>query len=218
LRTVNVLKAIILMLMFALTGLTIRITKAGPRDIRDRIPIGSAFDSMQKWRGAENYPVSDAIAQALKVDDCLYRSYRRGEDEVVLYVGYYRSAEKVGAAHDPLVCFLGQGWTVSDRGSGTYLISNERETQVSFSTMIAERETERELIVYWFQTGSTASADTFAQKLAMVWERIRGRNEENAFIRISARIGPEATAEVRRNIFDFVDEFYPILYVYISRQ
>ena len=152
----------------------------------------------------------------LNLDDYLFQSYMQGGKPVTLYIGYYRSAKKVGAAHDPLVCFQGQGWSLSDRETGNYVLSRNPAMAISYASMIASRPDERVLIVYWFQANGRAVTTTLAQKTAMVVDKLFGNSEDNAFIRISAPIGTESLESVRKRVFDFVEGFYPDFYQYVT--
>jgi EpsI family protein len=174
-----------------------------------KVPLRQVFDLVDGWSGGNSQPLSDQIIDGLQLDDYLFRSFRKGQQAVTIYVGYYRTAGKVGAAHDPLVCFQGQGWEIVERSRGSYTLVGAPGLSLSYSSMIAERQGERELIVYWFQTNGRTSASTFSQKVDMVRDRLFGRGEDNAFVRITSPIGDGTQESARKRIFDFVEAFYP---------
>lgn len=178
-------------------------------------PLNNVLDTLPGWSASANNSMGAAIEDALHLDDYLFRSYRHGQDQVTLYVGYYRSADKVGAAHDPMVCFTGQGWQPTQRASGSYRIAGPQPYTINYSSMVAERQTEKELVVYWFQTNGATSAGTFGQKVAMAWDRLRGAPEESAFVRLSTNLGNESTEVARKRIFAYIETFYPVFYHYV---
>ena len=183
----------------------------------ERPPLSTAFKNVGAWRCVQNLPISEDVVKALKLDDFVFQAYRRDKGEVNLYIGYYHSAKKVGAAHDPLVCFQGQGWSVGNRQKGAYRLQKHPEFSVSYSSMVAELQGEKQVIVYWFQVNDRTTPSTHAQKLAMLMDRISGRSEDNAFVRLSAPVGSETPEATRARIFTFIDDFYPELVRYVKQ-
>jgi EpsI family protein len=179
-------------------------------------PLNRILCEIPGWRAGESFDMGDRIIETLQLDDYLFRAYQRDGERVTLYIGYYRTAKKVGAAHDPLVCFTGQGWRIGDRTQGNFTLVTVPGRRITYSSMIAERQGERELLIYWFQTNGTTSAGTFSQKVAMVWDRLNGNEEENAFVRLSTPIGDESPETTRKRIFGFIENFYPIFYSYVT--
>lgn len=181
-------------------------------------PLAAAFRDVGSWRCTQNLAMDQQVVKALDLDDFLYQAYQRDRGELSLYVGYYRSAKKVGAAHDPLVCFQGQGWVISERDSGSYRLPRHPEYTISYSSMVAELQGEKQVIVYWFQVNDKAAANTHTQKMAMMMDRISGRGEDNAFVRLSAPVGAGTPAAARERIFRFVDDFYPEFVRYVRQR
>jgi len=186
-----------------------------------RVPVSKAaldgvFTNIGNWAGGNRNQLDSRIADELQLDDYLFKTFALGPNRVTLYIGYYRSAAKVGAAHDPLVCFNGQGWRISKPSTGKYQLVNTPAYSISYSSMVAERNGDRELIVYWFQTRGHASSTTLMQKIDIVRERLGSSNEDNAFIRLSTSVDGGSPEKARRAIFAFVEEFYPILHRYMT--
>jgi EpsI family protein len=208
--SVSPFRVIILSLLLAATAFLVHGRMAAGSAPSPKVPLCVAFERVNGWSGGAKQTLDDQVGNMLKLDDYIFRSYEKGEQAVTLYVGYYRTAGKVGAAHDPLVCFQGQGWGIVDRSHGRCILAGASGLKLSYSSMIAERQGERLLIVYWFQTNGRTAADTFSQKVDMVRNRLFGHGEDNAFVRITTPIGDGTQEEsARKRIFDFVDAFYP---------
>lgn len=180
-------------------------------------PLAGAFGDIGSWQCTQRLAMDQKVVKALDLDDFLFQAYQRDRGELSLYVGYYRSAKKVGAAHDPLVCFQGQGWTIGQRDSGSYRLTSHPQYTVSYSSMVAELQGEKQVIVYWFQVNDKATANTHSQKLAMLMDRISGRREDNAFVRLSAPVGAGTPEAARQRIFRFIDDFYPQFVRYVRQ-
>jgi len=214
-RTVSPFRVILLSILLAVTAILVHGTRTGSESA-PKVPLRQAFDQVAGWNGVINLLLSDQNVNMLKLDDYLFRRFIHGQHVVTLYVGYYRTAAKVGASHDPLVCFQGQGWKVVERSHGSYPLTIASGLILTYSAMIAERQGERELIVYWFQTNGKTSANTFSQKIDMVSDRLTGHGEDSAFVRITTPIGDSPPATAKKKIFDFIEVFYPAFNRYMA--
>ena len=179
--------------------------------------LREVFERVDGWNGTRDQSLSDQVVGGLKLDDYIFRGFERGADVVTLYIGYYRTAKKVGAAHDPLVCFQGQGWVVAKQSRGRYTLVSSPAVTLSYSSMIAERQGERVLVVYWFQANRNASANSFYQKIALVRDRLTGHGQDNAFVRITTTIGNGSPELARKKVFDFVEATYPRFHTYMAK-
>jgi EpsI family protein len=215
-RTVKVTRLLIMTLLLIVAALMLYGRPAATAAVAVKPPLNRVLGEITGWQAGESFVMEDRIIEALLLDDHQYRAYQRNQEKVTLYIGFYRTAKKVGAAHDPLVCFTGQGWRIGGRTQGNLSLGAIPGRRISYSSMTAERQGERELILYWFQTNGTASAGTLSQKVAMVWDRLNGCGEENAFVRLSTPIGNESTEAARKRIFGFIENFYPIFYSYVT--
>jgi EpsI family protein len=216
-RAVSPLRLAILSALLVVAALLVRLPseKSTAKTVKE--PLQQAFANVEGWVVTARFPMEARIVEALMLDDYLFQSFEHGKDFVTLYIGYYRTAKKVGAAHDPLVCFQGQGWQLKNRRRGDYVLTRDPKLNISYSSMIAERQDQRELIVYWFQANGKASANTYSQKSAMFRDRLFGRGEDNAFVRISVPIGDEAPDVASKKIFAFIEDFYPAFYRYVTK-
>ena len=181
-----------------------------------KVSLADALVSMGSWYIDGDILLDQKVVDALELDDFLFRNFTNGSDTLSLYIGYYTSSKKVGAAHDPLVCFPGQGWVLSDVRQNVLPVKlTDKETEVSYSTMIAERNGNRKLLVYWFQAYDQATPGTLSQKIALMRTKIMGGGEDNAFVRISISLQGKTDEDARHIIFSFVNDFYPVFIHYI---
>ena len=166
------------------------------------------------WRVSTTIPLDYAIVKVLELDDYIYQQYQNGNSIVTLYIGYYFSLVKIGSAHDPLVCFPGQGWVLSGRGQKKLNVPGSLGT-INYATMTASRGVEKNRILYWFQAADVTIADTFGQKIAAFMAKVGGKGGENAFVRMScsASEGDEGCDQVMQ---EFAINFYPLFLQYIS--
>ena len=209
--------ALLAVLLLLTAGLSYGISNRAASVAQRQPQLQETFAQVSGWSGFSSVPLSESIVNELMLDDYLFRNYIRGREPINLYVGYYNSARKVGSAHDPLVCFQGQGWRIASREKGHHQLAGDPERQIAYAALVVERERHQELVIYWFQADGTTSDNTFRQKLSMVWQRLSGGSENNAFVRINSPIGDESPELVKQRIFDFIDAFYPRFHAYITR-
>ncbi len=169
------------------------------------------------WRPGRQISIGDNIVEELKLDDYLYRQFFTETEDVDLYIGFYHSGDNVGAAHDPLVCFQGQGWVISDRKKGVVDISVGQHYQVNYSAMVATNGDTKEYVFYWFQSFDSTENTTPQQKLTMIYNKLTGLGTSNAFVRVTTRITDESVETAFTRSVSFVQSFYPAFHTYVTQ-
>ena len=181
--------------------------------------LTESLTHMGPWQNEGDIPLAQSVVSELKLDDFIFRNFSNGRETLSLYIGYYNSSQKVGAAHDPLVCFPGQGWVLRDIRQDVLPVKlNGQEVQLRYSTMIAERNSQREMLVYWFQAYDQATPDTLTQKISLLRSKILGGRSDNAFVRIGIPMEGRTERESLQLILSFVENFYPIFYTYVKNE
>lgn len=178
--------------------------------------LSSALSLINNWQLTGKVSLQAAVFESLQLDDYLYQNYRNGNQDVSLYVGYYFTTGKVGAAHDPLVCLPGQGWLVKQREHGRLIMADGSGNSISYATMVVERKGQKEFFLYWFQAYDKAVAGTFSQKLVSIINRLQGLGQDNAFVRISCTMNNKTDRQCEHVLKAFIQDFYPVFLQYIQ--
>ena len=173
------------------------------------ISLKQSLGPVDGWELVSNNPLLDVIVDELKLDDYVNQTYTNGQDFITLYIGYYYSSQKVGAAHDPTVCFPGQGWLIKNPSKGTLAESKNIKDPFEYASMVAELGESIELLVYWFQAYDTPASSTFLQKLFKEKKKLGGKREDNAFVRITTPCKSKDFAACKQIALNFIDNFYP---------
>ena len=184
------------------------------RIIHNRHPLEQALIVIDDWKKTGNNSLSSAIIRELKLDDYVFQTYTNQQDSVTLYVGYYYSGKKVGAAHDPQVCYPGQGWKLSGKEQRSQQINNY--ANLEYSRIVAELEDKKEEIFYWFQVEDKSASGTLQQKLLLFKKKLFNQGEGNAFVRISTSLNNKTEQQAEELILGFIEEFYPAFVSHIS--
>ena len=198
-------KIVFITLCFILVGFLIHWPSPSRIWHKDR-PVLEVLSNIGDWEIGNVIPMDQEILKILNLDDYLHQTYRNGHGMVSLYIGYYMTANKVGEAHSPLVCFPGQGWVISNMKKETLMVGS---SPISLMTMIVTKGENKELILYWYQSVDKTASDTFGQKIQTLWHKFYNRREDNAFVRISVPVGAFGKEEALKTGVAFIKVFYP---------
>ena len=212
----KVYKPIILIICFALTSVFIYRSPTSTA-VNKEVALADALSDINGWATSGHTPLPPKIIKALELDDYANQTYSNGKDTISLYIGYYLTTQKVGAAHSPLVCFPGQGWVLSNIETSKMDLNPGSGESISYSIMTAKRGLQKELIIYWFQSYDRANPDTFSQKITSFWKKLLNQGEDNAFVRISTPVQKKSLPECRETILNFIRSFYPVFLNYVKQ-
>nr|WP_255719105.1 exosortase C-terminal domain/associated protein EpsI [Desulfoluna limicola] len=199
--------------LIVVTGAVVSLQPDGEVKTKE-VPLTRALERLGSWECVGARQLEEGVVAALDLDDYAYMRYKKNNDIVSLYVGYYFSSLKIGAAHDPMVCFPGQGWKVSERSRGRVAV--RPGMTVGYSMMTAQLGEKRSLIVYWFQAHDSPNTSTFTQKLALIWKKVIYNDEGNAFVRLTIPIDDGPMEHYRQLAGMFIKDFYPVFLTYVE--
>jgi len=207
-------KLIILIICFALTSIFIYL-RPSSKAVEKKVPLNQVLADLEGWRSSGLIELDPRIVKSLELDDYINQTYSNGNNTMSLYIGYYLTSKKVGAAHDPLVCFPGQGWVVSDRQKGRIRLNTNPGDSIAYSAMMVQREMHKELVVYWFQSYDKTNPDTLSQKINSLWCKLFKAREDNAFVRVSMPSQAKSLKDAKETMSAFIRDFYPLFLKYV---
>ncbi|WP_028586087.1 exosortase C-terminal domain/associated protein EpsI [Desulfogranum mediterraneum] len=174
-------------------------------------PLMAELSSFSGYTLSQAIPLSEAHHKMLALDDYIFADYQ-GSDQssdqgrVNLYVGYYSSAAKVTAAHSPLVCFPGQGWSISIPLEQEFPLADDALHAAEITATLDEQNL---YILYWFQAYHASSPSIYRNKLRTLYNQFFKGEEQNAFVRVSVPIQGNDIPEARKRALAFIGAFYP---------
>ena len=213
LATIKLHKLVILIICLALTSILIY-RKPPSRAANKQVPLAQALADIKGWTVSGNAPLDQKILKALELDDYVNHSFTNGNDTISLYIGYYLTSKKVGAAHSPLVCFPGQGWVLSKAEKRSLIVQGN---DVHLMSMVISKGQMKELVLYWFQAFDRSTPGTFLQKVYALLAKFFHAKEDNAFVRISMSLEGKSLDEAQETMFAFIRDFYPVFLTYIRQ-
>ncbi|MEW6442064.1 MAG: exosortase C-terminal domain/associated protein EpsI [bacterium] len=198
--------------LLALTSLVLYEARSPFPGIVKRAPLHHSLQAIRGWGAPVSLETDARVLGLLAVDDYVNDLYSRGSERVYLFIGYYGTSGKVGKPHSPLVCYPGQGWTLSRPEVRSMLVMGN---EVRFSAVVAGRGSDQDLVLYWFQAFDRTAPGTFLQKMYLLRAKLVSRREDNAFVRVSIPMDGRTREEVLRTGRDFIGDFYPVFLRYI---
>ena len=123
--------------------------------------LAESLANIEGWKNSGLIQIDHRIVDVLNLDDYVNNYFNNGDGIVSLYVGYYLTSNKVAAAHSPLVCFPGQGWTLSDFVEKSIKVGDHK---VNLMQIIASAPERKELLIYWFQAYEKHLPEPFCKR------------------------------------------------------
>jgi EpsI family protein len=161
---------------------------------------------------SKDLPFRPEVVKEIGADDYTNREYFGGGRPIELYIGYYKDQRSGDAIHSPKNCLPGEGWEPV-RSSRIQIGSADEPVLVN--EYIVENGTERDLVLYWYQTHGRIVASEYWAKFWLVADGVRHRSTDGAMIRIwtTAQDGEESAharaTDFARRIYPQVSDFLP---------
>jgi EpsI family protein len=175
--------------------------------IKKPVRLAQALENVPEWTNSGTVPLDAKIVDSLELDDYFFQNFTNGKESVSLYVGYYLSSKRVGAAHSPLVCFPGQGWLLQGAQQRAINVGGEK---INLMSVEASTPNRKELLIFWFQAFDNTSSSEFFQKLYTLKSKILNGREDNAFVRITVPMDKISADAAYAIGVGFIQTFYPI--------
>lgn len=153
------------------------------------VPLGSIPAEIAGWTGADDPPLVPEVLRQLKADQCLSRTYRRGGSAASLFVAYYSRQRANESMHAPKGCLPGNGWAIWGDSSATI---NFAGRPVSISRYVIQKNGERLLALYWYQSRRHLAANEYIGKWYLIRDAILEGDTAGAIVRLIVPDRPDA--------------------------
>jgi len=148
----------------------------------------------------------EVVYEELDADDTLARRYTNDEGRSIWLVIVFHQNERYGA-HDPLVCYRSQGWSIDESGT---LVLGPAGGEFSANWIRARAQGhDRAAIYWWYTAGDLATADRDEFMSRMATSGIRSNVTFGAFIRVSTTVEEGDVEEALGLVESFAEETIP---------
>ena len=170
-----------------------------------------AFPSqISEWE-SRDVPYDPKVLSSLDPDKIIYKTYYRNRENppITLFIAYYNNLGKADLSHSPVVCFTGQGWKIEETGEIMLPLESPKDSRIMVNKLYLQRIGTKMIALYWYQCANAAFANRGIQKLYLLWEKLRGHPDGNAFVRVTVTV-PEGESE--RKMINYLSSYVKILY------
>ena len=167
------------------------------------------------WTGTEGF-FDDQVYNALGVDDSTLISYRSSEGKSVnLYVGYYQSQREGDLIHSPKHCLPGAGWLITRTSIETLTVPGSPSRDIDVIKLLMEKDTAKQVVLYWFHARGRFIASEYMQKIYMVWDSMTKNRTDEAFVRLIAPVNIGGETFTTDYLKQFAEQIIPVLETYL---
>ena len=170
------------------------------------------------WTASDiNYDKS--IIAVLEPDVTVYRQYVENTHiPVTLFIAFYNTLEKSDLSHSPIVCFTGQGWEILSSNKKSISVGIPAETTIRINRLEQKHQETYMVTYYWYQSSKNAYSNRGIQKILLLMDKLMGKNEKNAFIRLTIQGPTKEYVDNSEQILEhFIKDFYPNVITYLSK-
>ncbi|MBW1613684.1 MAG: EpsI family protein [Deltaproteobacteria bacterium] len=168
-----------------------------------------------EWVGKEEH-FDKRIYDIVGVDDSILSNYHTSDgQQVQLYVGFYRSQREGDLIHSPKHCMPGAGWNIIRTSIEELIIPNHNPGKIKCIKLILQKGTQRQVVLYWFQSRGRFISSEYMQKIYLVIDSIIKHRTDGSFVRLIAPVERDNEGEALEAIKDFAKLLIPILQEYI---
>jgi EpsI family protein len=212
-RTVSRL-AVVAMILFVATAALARWSRHERVTLPE--PLAGLPLAIGAWSGHVQPPFDSKVVQTLGVDEYVNRSYMSAAGSpVLLYVGYYGDQRSGRTSHSPLKCLPSNGWEPVEIGRTTVRVPTaEGAREMEINRYVVEKGTERQLVLFWYQSRGRVIASEYWAKIFLVGDAVRFNRSDGALVRVIAPLGANP-AQQERAAKAFIETLFPVLGRYL---
>jgi len=163
---------------------------------------------------SEDVIYDEEVLSSLSPDQIIYKTYNNGHfgPPITLFMAYYNTLEKADLSHSPIVCFAGQGWQIEKATRPLISIDLPHTPEIKVNQMIQNKIDTTMITLFWHQTANHAFANRGVEKLFLFFQRLVGKQDANAFVRLTVVVpSNQPIEEITAYLFSFVRHLYPEL-------
>lgn len=157
-------------------------------------PLETIGRDIAGFHGTDGAALDEGTLSALRCDAHLSRLYRKPGIEADLFIAYYAQQRSGESMHSPKHCLPGSGWEIWDYGSTDIPVA-ERTFRVNKYSI--SRESQRMLVLYWYQSRSRIFASEYLGKILLLRDALLQHSTAGSIVRIIVPDRPGALAEGR---------------------
>jgi len=151
------------------------------------------------------------VYDTLQADFHIYRHYRKPQEELNLYIGYYGTAKGGRTGHNPYACLPGSGWGIVER-TATDVKPSYKPNGVHLNLVVARKWDTYMVMVHWYHAAGTHILNSgFQQNLQRFKGRLLYNRNDGAYVQISILAKEENIFQAKKRLVGFALEVLELL-------
>ena len=167
------------------------------------------------WKGAKG-AFEQRVYDILGVDDSLLVNYDNEKNEnIQLYIGFYKSQRQGDIIHSPKNCMPGSGWNIIESSLLAINLKNQNGKSIKVIKLVLQNGPLRQIALYWFHSRGRVIHSEYAQKIYLVLDSMTKHRTDGSFVRIMSSVNNQDEATTTRRLKEFAEQIFPILNEFI---
>jgi len=156
------------------------------------VPLVRIDSNILGWSAIGDQKLPPETLEKLDATEYLVRTYRKGNENLELFVAFYAQQRAGESMHSPQHCLPGAGWEIWRQETAQVLVNG---TVVRINQDRIENLGSRQLMFYWYQSENRIVASEYMGKLLLARDTLVSGRTAGSIVRIILPDAPEATPE-----------------------
>jgi EpsI family protein len=158
------------------------------------LPLATIARNIAGFSGVDNPALDEPTLRALNPTSYLSRTYSNGGLAADLFISFYAQQRAGESMHSPKHCLPGAGWEIWNYDTMEIPAAGQRFTVNKYSI---SRESERRLVLYWYQSRDRIIASEYLGKLLLARDTLLQNATAASIVRLILPDQP-GTSEIAR--------------------
>lgn len=157
-------------------------------------PLETIARNIAGFSSAENPPLDEPTLRVLNPTSYLSRTYSNGSLSAELFIAFYAQQRAGESMHSPKHCLPGAGWEIWNYDTMEIPAAGQVYTVNKYSI---SRESERRLVLYWYQSRDRIIASEYVGKLLLARDTLLQNATAASIVRLILPDRPGAAESAR---------------------
>jgi len=144
-------------------------------------PLATIGRNVAGFAGVDNPALDEPTLRALNPTSYLSRTYSKGSLMADLFIAFYAQQRAGESMHSPKHCLPGSGWEIWNYDTMEVPAAGRRFTVNKYSI---SRESERRLVLYWYQSRNRIIASEYLGKLLLARDTLLQNATAASIVRV----------------------------------
>ncbi len=156
------------------------------------LPLQQIDSNILGWSAVGDSTLPPGTLKQLDATDYLSRTYRKGNDDLDLFVAFYAQQRAGESMHSPQHCLPGAGWEIWQEETAQVPVNG---SLIRINQDRIENLGSRRLMFYWYQSADRIVASEYMGKLLLARDTLMSGRTAGSIVRIILPDTPESTRE-----------------------